>query len=1179
MDFNTSLNDSLGSSKIESSEISPLNDKEAKETGKRLVAEMFLSLFPELYAPKSEEERIFTNIASQMAKKNSPQKRAEVIDKAVKDVSPYYFGPLSSESFAFRFSAFLEAFFAKDDKSLLDAVQKVYHNVIEDDGTSSVPDSDPLLEVVFTDQNEKVKEVLVKLPLAQRDFLSPLIYSLCDRALNGKRSDFTVSSFINQVMHSEISKKFEIINVAMSIFTELLNGRTALLDEYREVEDGLSKRRDMHSSKLLKDYEDLIKQEKVDTFLRKENPIRYADLEQIEKGKFLKPLLSTIKPLLGEGQHRAAILTIVKVSLEKAANGDANKSPLEELILGIKKLPITLAPVDYISSTESEEVHTEKEAFLHIIKAYLNIKEHRDFIAELRLRQESHQGISRRWVSHLQQIKKPDEAHEKLPQWVKVKNYIQRYYSRISPVPAEMATNIGLGRSPHQTIPGYYQSDVGNIAGKHNQLWNNARRQLVSQMEQGEKLDENEVYILNSSNITKTLESNFEYLDLTHLDENQMRENIRNLVIAIKEKKRKLPQQDCMIGFKIKAGLDELPKKTGERVLEKSALVRKILNEEVESIASGEELEGYYSLITFSVIVDRESMPFMFIPKIWNGVTGNNYWKGHFDSLAFTISGQGYFPPMQKTMQFMSSHTSLAEIRSSGIGNSSIQPQTELCVDSFTSLIEHPIFKKFKEISESDKAKQAGVDLMMQSTVKVVEKFDQKVLEEHFNTDESQVILRRSFGLILSAMQKAISFSLGFPSDVVDLSNIKEHVIEQVLMWLDNPLPSPKNDEEAAQNRSILVKKRERLEKAMEKAHFEDLKPNFSQFVSSGGMDAFTTIVQNLMDLKGGKPLQTSVVENSYFLNKKVLEKTNKTENIFIIKQDTTKKDIEAMIATLKANHQQLDLIIVDPHPSPNENLFVEKENSIEAIIEMMMKSEVISDIFTIKMDVTASPLHSEKLIKMIQRSIERFPTLNIIVDKSCQKFDNWNTDKLTGGFFALFSNNKKVVEAFERSRKDKPIDQFNVEGFTYFFENFPNELDLYAKRIISNANHCWETIKRIDSEAIYDSQTSLETPFFDRREDPDCYFIVLNLPKHWRMQIINISQEFHDFFLRQGISTLHRLSLGYEISNYDGIGDYKIRIKPGDGTQTQMKQLGEALVRFRKELPSIYTRATRVLR
>lgn len=1161
----------------------------AQESTQQFITQFSSGIFSPISAQFDEDKlrKIIYDTAFQLSTDQTIAEKRVTLDKYQKEIQEVF--SAVDKAAVSKLMDFMECFFIKDKEFFPKAIFKLFHAEIEKDKTPLARGSD---EPIFYVKNIGDDSIypgpyrnlgLEAEGLRFMDFLN--------RALNREfdpKKTISFQDFIKLVIEkSYFIEPFDFIQKAISGYIKLQEIRPRLLAEHQELTSTIQKARENENVALLEKFAGEIQKEKENPFIKKKRVISFSDLSTIEWGKYVKALNDAIKYSATSKEYKEILSAFIKTPLENAANGLENKSALEQLIIGIKKLPIqpSIQPDEFL---KIEKNITEK-----LIEAYSLIKKDQNIIQELKVRYSSFQSLQQRWVTVLSKISPPKTDEETSPHWLRVKNYIQRYFARISPPSAQVAEKAMVGSAYHQPSEIYFRFDVDNPAMLA------ALEAEIRLLDLQDKISRSQIVLLNSIQFERTLMNNYIYFDVSTMTEEEIRSNTNRVLDAIHigGTDSEIEEQSFLFGFKIKPITTDSPKKIGDELYNKSEYIRNIILQEIDKRPE-ENIKNYYKKINLVGFVDK-AQPIMFIPDISHKVAFSSSIRAGRIKLGKMISNQGGTPTMYKIMEHVSTHTPFAKIRSSGIGATAIEPNPIfLSVDSFEALCEHDVFKAFKEKSKSQEAIDAGVDFTMQNIVKLVEKFNPDELRVNFSTAQSQTLLKESFALILTALQEGLSYTLGLLRDIVDMARIKEHVIEQVFMWLDHPLPEPKNEEGLINHRKILVEKQKRLELAMSKAQFGSLAPAFCQFVPGGGMDAFNTILQGYVELTQSKPFVVGEMDNSYFENKDVIKliQGNKIQHAFVVKQDDYPASLHKMIENIKANReelaekkdllekalealkadeknprlkkavsdakfdyekalknpQKLDLLFVDPHPSPKKDLNIIKKNNIPEIIKIIMESGVASDTFSIVMDTTTSPLHSKHINKIIAKNLALYPNLNIITYRSCHKFDSWGDDKLSGGFLAVFSKNSKIVEPYEKNKKDRAIDQFNVDAFTYLFENFAEDLDLYRRLIFNNTHYFYS---KINPDSILDP-TKKQRCFVDKCEDPQAYFSCVNID----FGIDSFMMDFHSNLQDVGIATLFRFGFGYEITNYDYIGSFKIRIKPGLGNRLLMDKQAEVL-------------------
>lgn len=1197
-------------------------------------------------AEKKQLLEIFSNMSYHL-QKNIPADREKFFENIAKEAANVIFKEeVIPATFVSNLKLYLCFSFTNEPTQFSDYAKKLFSGMIEADKVPFTPAlGDPRLDFASLESGRLVADLNSTLqgsaiPLSEG-------IQLFDRLLNGSKSAVTLESFINKILSSKmllVSSKFPILSKIASLYSYLKLNRSLMMEQYKKeisfYVENISKQRE----ELLTKFELVINDEKLDKF-KNSSKVEFKDFENIEGGKYLGRTLEYIKEYSDNPVYQRALTDLVMTAYERAANGKvrSDTSPLEDLILETSRLPLPTSNFPFY-------VNQNKKLLDEFVNCYLMIKRDRELIPELKKRANAFQGMQKRMVAVLNRIGRHPEASQlaTTPRWVKTNSFAYRHLARVAPTTASMSERVMVGHSIHQPVPDYFRASV--IPGQSNWMMNTAKGKLLRELDVEQQIAFDEIYLLNTAEIEKPLQSSFRYKDVTQISEESFRKEFEEILLHIDQSAAEA--QTYMFGFKMRPKPTALGQSVGTALTDKIDYLRNILNDEIRRHAKelisplfershpeiaiqdyeahpdfksllDQEIKKYHSSIFLVGIVDSPTTPFIVIPRIDPAFEkGKGYHINiHLNRFLMPVMAErGFTPTMQKTIEYISTnapffHPMAGRVGEVGPSDSSLQ------VNSIKALREHQIFRLFKALSSSEKAREAEVTFIMHNTMKLIESIDEeqeRAIVDRFTKEGNLSLLQDSFALVLSSMRDVLDFEFGLlPRDTADMVRVKEHVMEQVFMWLDSPLPQPKTEAEEMANRQILLQKRDLLERYMDRAHFETLgPPDFSQFVAGGGMNALTTVLKGYVELKNG-PLNIGEYDDSYYRNANVFKsmETNKIQQTFTIKSLEDDKSLDEMISQLQKNkaeirkceedvktalealrkanerlHQaktsenfeasldasddfqsaqnklkaaqkaptEIDILFVDPHASPTETHHVIKANNIDSIIQRMMGSGVISPLFTVAMDITNLALDSREISGIIKKNMTTYGSeLDIVTFKSCQKFDSLGSDKLTGGYVALFSKRKEVIETFKKLKVDDPIDRFNVESFTHIFKNFSKEIAYYQKKIFENTALCY---RGINPKFIFDPHLPQQRKvYFDRSEDSETYFNSLNFPN--TLDQHTLYEQLHTKALLENWMILLRFSFGFEISTVDNIGTMKIRIKNGIEGKKAINQFSRGIL------------------
>jgi hypothetical protein len=1107
-----------------------------------------------------------------------------------------------------KLSTFFKYHLSKNIEEISKNALAFYGDIIEDDKSLLRKENEPFIDFY---------------QLGGREFLQE--YNILTRFLDGRK----IVNIFNRALNGPLDKTPSLESLIQDL-SSYPNGRScidSLVKKYKELREHrsefLEKQKALnreYQSKLKntidevkKRLNDLISKDRENpvAFQKSRNPINFRDLEQMEGGRYIgSNLLSLIESLEERPPVQKEWENAVELLLLQGANGipdESTSSPIEYF----------LETIIHISPSVSLQISEKKinDLIDEALTRYIKIKKDKDLLPELKKRTASAQGISQRWISALSRVQPLDQLDQevpKTPQHLRINAWALRHFARVAPGKASTVKNTMILHSAHQTNneTSYFRTELNMRNNKMMELMKDNALMLLGQ---GDRLKKDEVFFFNNPNMRKTLELQNECIDLDKLSDKEVLFHINRICDQI-DNISKFQAKQFLFLFNLNSSSTGPTKEIGEKLVKmaerwktllKKALESRIPPLELEEMNRysnrNEKLENYYSSIVLAGIAELDP-PFIFSPRLDDKRMFND------SILDATIIQQGFTPPMQNTVQVIAKYSPFAKIKPSGIGIAQ-KPDYRFYVESISDLCESPIFRKFKEIGKSEIAKEVGVDFIIDATIRLVESLNDKdsTLMARFKRTGEISTLRESFGLVLAAMEEANSFKLGILNrDIADFSRIKEHIMDQVLMWVDDPLP-----DQSEASKKILMEKRIELEKLIVKAQYRDtVVPDFCQF-TAGGMNSLSNIISGLMALKGKKALSVGNFVNCYYETSRAFENIENAEKIVNagkINSANYVNDIKEMISKIKnkplritqcqskiaeikiqiaeaerkltvdSSHHgaidqmkemlqkvekelneivkipdELDAFFVDLHPSPSVIDPVIITNNIKEVMKLILESGIASPIFTLVMDSTISELYSPEINGIILEYRDR---INISIFNSCQKFESMGSDRLTGGFFSLFTKNKSFLDVFERFKKNDTVEKFNVDGFIHLYKHLPDKIAVYRKTLFDNTELLYRCL---NPKFIFNNNPN-QKAFISRKEDKGNYYLLIFISIY--LETNKLCEDLHQRALEEGIPIINRQSFGFMVTAADNIGRH-IRIKIGLGKPKFIKKQASLVESF----------------
>jgi hypothetical protein len=344
--------------------------------------------------------------------------------------------------------------------------------------------------------------------------------------------------------------------------------------------------------------------------------------------------------------------------------------------------------------------------------------------------------------------------------------------------------------------------------------------------------------------------------------------------------------------------------------------------------------------------------------------------------------------------------------------------------------LRNPIFAAFKA--------RATTCFSASVLVGLIEGFASRDLDEGFKQKELHSLLQDSYGRILWVLETALRFDCSQYLDWPKWEAQLDLAHEEILLWLMIAEPYSKAD----------------LEKAIKKTIAP---PSFLHTVSTG-MAAFSEILHVVLEAEK----TILLFDGCYFENRASLLKSYPPESFYVVRFPDYAASLEQNLQKLREQNKTVDLLFINFHENILKGRYINRENKVGDILATLFQSGCASPSLTVVIDHTIGFLKAPE----IQDLLDRFQpeinakTLHIVVLWSHQKFDLLGFDKLSGGSYAVYSQDESLLQRF-RSLGHDSLDSVSQQGLAHYFTSIPSLLEERRKRIFSNALYVNRNIAR----------------------------------------------------------------------------------------------------------------------
>lgn len=342
---------------------------------------------------------------------------------------------------------------------------------------------------------------------------------------------------------------------------------------------------------------------------------------------------------------------------------------------------------------------------------------------------------------------------------------------------------------------------------------------------------------------------------------------------------------------------------------------------------------------------------------------------------------------------------------------------------SFSDCVRNPIFAEFKALADSCFSASVLVGL--------IEGFAHMDLDEKFKEKGVHVLLQDSYGRILRFLEQALRLDL---SQYLNLPKFEAHLDlahEELLLWLMVAEPYSEADLERGIRKTIVP-------------------PQFLKTVGTG-MAAFSEILKVVLE-----PERTILLfDGCYFENRASLLKSYPSDSFYVVRFPDYAASLEQNLQRLREENKTIDVLFINFHENILKGRYINRENNVGDVIAAIVQGRCASSSLTVVIDQTIGFLNSTE----IQDLLDRFPTLHIVVLWSHQKFDLLGFDKISGGSYAVYSQDEAFLQRF-RSSGCESLDFLSRQGLAHYFASVPSKLEERRQRIFSNALYVNSKIK-----------------------------------------------------------------------------------------------------------------------
>ncbi|MES2272634.1 MAG: hypothetical protein V4487_00380, partial [Chlamydiota bacterium] len=190
-------------------------------------------------------------------------------------------------------------------------------------------------------------------------------------------------------------------------------------------------------------------------------------------------------------------------------------------------------------------------------------------------------------------------------------------------------------------------------------------------------------------------------------------------------------------------------------------------------------------------------------------------------------------------------------------------------------------------------------------------------------------------------------------------------------------------------------------------------------------------------------------------------------------------------------------------------------------VIAAVVQSRCASSSLTVVIDQTIGFLNSMEIRDLLDRFQAEINSrsLHIVVLWSHQKFDLLGFDKISGGSYAVYSQDEALLQRF-RSVGCESLDFLSRQGLAHYFASVPSKLEERRKRIFSNALY---VNSKIASELKFTGNAD-QPILVVVKEDAQNFSVDVQCSKDLDLFVC-------DAFIKRGIPLMIRSGFGFNLT------------------------------------------------
>ncbi|AXT52376.1 hypothetical protein D1818_16575 [Aquimarina sp. BL5] len=279
-------------------------------------------------------------------------------------------------------------------------------------------------------------------------------------------------------------------------------------------------------------------------------------------------------------------------------------------------------------------------------------------------------------------------------------------------------------------------------------------------------------------------------------------------------------------------------------------------------------------------------------------------------------------------------------------------------------------------------------------------------------------------------------------------------------------------------------------------------------------------------------------------------------------------------------SEEKFDIYACDFHHNISATRKEYATENLIAQVNQLYAEEKVADKFTVSIDCTIDYVRSKEVYDFLVSQKERIQSgaLNVVLNRSSQKFDMLGLDNYYGGFSVTINNQDDYQEFNERILKQEGhATGLTHQGLTHVATHGSHHQERYRQALMRSTNRFYN---KLAAAGLHEKSTIKENIYIAKNSDPNAVFIDIrtdqidpeNKQSNRYMLRIKKWAENHNKGLGQ------RASFGFPYTNISfipGPGG-RVRINPGLESEREIDEYANFLIVLRELIDEDASYATR---